>query len=92
MSQRALPSHTLTFISVYKQYRYIIAFILVLVNMSVFESPPHCSVRMDPDQTYNIGSPDLREDNLDDILHRIHLLSDDPEVLECDAERDQLQQ
>ena len=75
----------------YKQYRYITAFILLLVSMSVFESPPCCSVRMDPDQTYNISSPDLREDALDDMLHRIHLQSDDPEVLECDTERDQLQ-
>ena len=34
--------------------------------MSVFESPPCHSVRMDQDQTYNLGSPDLREDALDD--------------------------
>ena len=88
MSQRALPSQTLMFASVYKQYRYITA--LVLVCMSVFESPPHCSIRMDQDQTYNIGSPDLREDALDDMLRRIRLQSDDPENLESDAERDQL--
>ena len=78
------------FMSVYRQYRYFIAFVLVLVCMSVFESPPHHSVRMDQDQTYNIGSPDPREDALDDMLRRIRLQSDDPEVLECDAERDQL--
>ena len=58
----------------------------------MFESTPHHSVRMDQDQTYNIGSPDLREDALDDMLRRICLQSDDPDVLEHDAERDQLQQ
>ena len=58
--------------------------------MSIFESPPCHSVRMDQDQTYNVGSPDLREDVLDDVLCRIHLQSDDPDVLEHDAERDQL--
>ena len=58
--------------------------------MSVFESHPCHSARMDQDQTYNIGSPYLREDTLDDILCRICLQSYDPEVLECDAERDQL--
>ena len=68
------------------QYRYILVFVLVLANLSVFESPPHHSARMDPDQTYSIGSPDLRED---DMVWRIRLQSDDPEVLECDAERDQ---
>ena len=46
---------------------------------------------MDQDQTYNIGSPDLREDALNDMLCRIHLQSDDPDILEHDAERDQLQ-
>ena len=59
--------------------------------MSVFESPPHHSVWMDQDQTYSIGAPDLRKDALDDMLHRIHLQSDDPELLEQEAERDQLQ-
>ena len=58
--------------------------------MSVFESPPHCSARMDQDQNYNISSQDLREDALDDMLYRIHLQSDDPDVLEHDAEMDQL--
>ena len=58
--------------------------------MSVFEIPPRCSVRMDPDQTYSIGSPDLRKDALDDMLRRIRLQSDDPQTLESDAERDQL--
>ena len=58
--------------------------------MSVFESPPCHSARMHQDQTYNISSPDLRKDVLDDMLHRIHLQSDDPDVLEHDAERDQL--
>ena len=38
------------------------------------------------DQTYNIGSPNLR----DGMLCRIHLQSDDPDVLKHDAERDQL--
>ena len=58
--------------------------------MSVFESPPHCSARMDQDKTYNIGSPDLRKDALDDMLCRICPQNDDPDVLEHDAERDQL--
>ena len=87
MSQGALPSHTLTFISVCK-YMYCIH--ITVGCMSVFESPPSHSARMDQEQTYNIRSPDLREDALDDILHRIHLQSDDPDVLEHDAERDQL--
>ena len=60
--------------------------------MSVFESPPHHSARIDQDQTYNIGSPDLREDALDDMFCKIRLQSDDPDILERDAERDQLQQ
>ena len=77
-------------------YMYCIAFLLasalvsVSVYMSVFESPPHHSIRMDQDQTYSIGSPDLREDTLDDILCRIHLQSDVSELLEQEAERDQL--
>ena len=82
MPQRASPSHTLTFISVYKQYRYLTTFVLV--------SPCH-STRMDQDQTYNIGSPDLREDAVDDMQCRIHLQSDDPDVLEHDVERDHIQ-
>ena len=64
-------------------YVYCIAFVLasvlvlVPVYMSVFESPPCLSVRMDhTEQTYSIGSPDLREDALDDMLHRIHLQSE----------------
>ena len=91
MLQRAWPSHTLMFDSVY-WYMYCIAFVLALVSvyMYVFESPPHQSVRMDQDQTYGIGSPDLRKDALDDMLHRIHLQSDDPDILEQEAERDQL--
>ena len=77
-------THTLMFNSVDRYmhqyiYMYHIAFVLasvlvsVSIYMSVFESPPHHSVRMDPDQTYSIGSPDLREDALDDMLCRIHL-------------------
>ena len=59
--------------------------------MSVFESPPCHLIRMDyPEQTYSIGTSDLREDVLDDMLHRIHLQSDDPDFLEQEAERDQL--
>ena len=69
---------------------FVLASVLVSVYMSVFESPPRHSVRMDQDQTYSIGAPDLREDALDDMLHRIHLQSDDPELLEQEAERDQL--
>ena len=57
-------------------------FVLLLVCMSVFESPPHSSTRMERDQTYNISSPDLREDALDDMMHRIHLQSDDPDNYE----------
>ena len=78
------------------QYVHCIAFILVSVlalvpaHMSVFESPPRHSVRMNQDQTYSIGSPDLREDALVDILCRICLQSDDPDILEQEAERDQL--
>ena len=87
MSQRALSSHTLTFISVYKCMYYIA---LLLAHMSVFESLPRHSVRMDQEQTKNISSPDLREDALDNMLCRIHLQIDDPDVLEHDAERDQL--
>ena len=90
-------THTLIFNSGYWYiYVYHIAFVLALVRvsvsiyMSVFESPPHHSVRMDPDQMYSVGSPDLRENALDDMLHRIHLQSDDPDILEQEAERDQL--
>ena len=90
MPQRASQSHTLTFISLYKQYRYFIKFVLVLAFLSVFESPPPHSARMDQDQTYNIGSPDLREDALADMLCRIHLQSDDSDILEHDTERDRL--
>ena len=36
-----------------------------------------------------LSSPDLREDALDDMMHRIHLQSDDPDFL-VEAERDQL--
>ena len=62
---------------------FVLASVLVVVPayLSVFESPPHHSIRMDQDQTYSVGSPDLREDALDDMLHRIHLQSDDPEYL-----------
>ena len=75
---------------------YCIAFVLALVlvsvstYMSVFESPPCHSIRMDKDQTYSIGSPDLREDALDDMLCRICLQSDDPDILQQEAEREQL--
>ena len=73
---------------------FVLASVLVLVSiyMSIFESPPCHSIRMDhPEQTYNIGSPDLKEDALDDMLHSIHLQSDDPDFLEQEAGRDQLQ-
>ena len=65
-------------------------FISLVAYMSVFESPPRPSTRMERDQTYSIGSPDFRKDALDDMMHRIHLQSDDPDLLE-EAERDQLQ-
>ena len=94
-------THTLMFNSVYQYMHgyitmYCIVFILasvlvsVLVYMSVFKNPQYHSVRMDQDQTYNIGLPDLREDALDDMLCKSHLQSDDPEFLEQEAERDQL--
>ena len=94
-------THTLMSNSVYWYmhwyiYVHCIAFVLasVLVSisiyMSVFESPPCHSIRMDQDQTYSIGSSDLREDALDDMLCRICLQSDDPDILEQEAERDQL--
>ena len=45
--------------------------------MSVFDlSPPH-SEKMD---TYSIGSTDLREDALDDMMCLIHLNSEEPEL------------
>ena len=70
---------------------YCIAFVLasVLVYMSVFESPLCHSVRMDQDQTYSIGSPNLREDALGDVLCKIRLQSDDLNILKQE-ERDQL--
>ena len=89
-------SHILMFNSVdgYMQwhlYVYCITFVLASVYMSVFESPPHHSIMMDHlEQTYSIGSPDLREDALEDMLCRIHLQSYDPEFLKQEAERDQL--
>ena len=72
---------------------FVLTSVLVVVPtyMSVFESPPRHSIRMDREQIYNIGSPDLREDALDDMLCRICLQSDDQEYLEQEAERDQLQ-
>ena len=48
--------------------------------MSIFQSPPHHSRSMDQDQTFPMESTDLKEDALDDMLHRIHLQTDDPEV------------
>ena len=48
--------------------------------MSIFKSPACHSVRMDQDQT---------EDAMDDMLRRICLQSDDPDILEQE-ERDQL--
>ena len=88
MSQVASPSHTFMFIIVYKCLLNCIVLPLLLASMSVFESPPRHSIKMDEDQMYNISSPDLREDALDDMLCRIHLQSDDPDLLEQEAERD----
>ena len=52
--------------------------------MSVFElSPPHPK-KMD---TYSIGSADLREDALDDMMRHICLNSQDPDLLERENER-----
>ena len=64
-------------------------FVLLLAYMSVFESPPHPSRRMERDQTYYLSSPDLREDALGDMMLWIHLQSDDPDFVE-ETERDQL--
>ena len=64
--------------------------VLVFIYMSVLESPTHHSIRIDQDQTYSIGSPDLREDALDDVLCRICLQCDDSDILEQEAERNQL--
>ena len=47
---------------------------------------------MDPDQTSSIGSPDLRKDALDDMLHRIRLQDGNPDVSESDIEWDQFRQ
>ena len=55
--------------------------------MSVFDLSPPRSRRMD---TYSIGSTHLREDALDDMMHCIHLNSQDPELLECESEHEQL--
>ena len=77
----ASPSHVFTFIIVYK-YLYCIVFVLLLAYMSVFESPPCPSMRMGQGQTYSINFPDLREDALDDMLHRIQLQSDYPDLLD----------
>ena len=90
MPQGALPSHTLTFIFVYRQYRHYMIFALLVVYMSVFESPPCPSTMMERDQTYYLSSPDLREDAVDNMMCRICLQSDDPDLLEQEAERDQL--
>ena len=59
--------------------------------MSVFESPPCHSARMEKDNTYQLSTTDLRDDALDDMMHRIHIQSKDPDYTE-EAERDQLQQ
>ena len=40
--------------------------------------------------TYSIGSTDLREDALDDMMHHICLNSEDPELLEHESEHEQL--
>ena len=45
---------------------------------------------MDPDQTYSIASPDLREDALDYMLCRIWLQDGNPDVSEGDVEWDQV--
>ena len=71
MQQGALPSHTLMFIFVY-------IFILLLAYMSVFESPPRHSARMERDN-----------DALDDMICQICIQSEDPDYTE-EAERDQL--
>ena len=64
-------------------------FVLLLACMPVFESPPCLFTRMEREQTYNISSPDLREDALDDMMHHLCLQGEDPDYFE-ESERDQL--
>ena len=60
---------------------------IALALMAVFDlSPPHLR-GMD---TYSISSPDLREDALDDMMHRIHLQGEDQDFIDCESEQEQL--
>ena len=61
---------------------------LAIALMSIFVSPPHHSRTMDQDQFFPMESTELREDALDDMLHRINLQTEDPEVLQRESECD----
>ena len=78
-----MPSHTLLFTTVYCMY-YIF---LVLPLTSVFDLSPPCPRGMD---TYSISSPDLQEDALDDMMHRIRLQGEDQDFIDCESEQEQL--
>ena len=79
----ASPSHTLLFMTVYCMYYIFIA----LALMSVFDlNQPHLRM-MD---TYSISSPDLQEDALDDMMHRIHLQGEDQDILDHASEQEQM--
>ena len=63
--------------------------------MSVFNlSPPRSTGMIEREQTYNIGSSDLCEDALDNMMHHICLQSDDQGYLDqevdCESEHEQL--
>ena len=60
---------------------------IVLALMSVFDLSPLRSRRMD---TYSIGSTDLRDDALDDMMHHIHLNSKESEFMDQESEQEQL--
>ena len=79
----ALPSHTSLFTTVYCMYCIFIA----LALMSVFDLSPPCPRGMD---TYSISSPDLQEDALDDMMHRICLQGEDQDFIDRVSEQEQL--
>ena len=85
MVEGASPSHTFLFTVVYCMY-YILT---VLALMSVFNlSPPHSTGMMETEQTYNIGSSDLCDDALDDMMHHISLQSDDQGYLDQEVDHE----
>ena len=85
MVEGASPSHTFLFTVVYCMY-YILT---VLVLISVFDLSPPCSTGMvEKEQTYNIGSSDLCEDALDNMMHCLCLQSDDQGYLDQEVNRE----